>query len=88
VFELLKTEGYIIITDSNFYNDEDIAAAKMRTENYYKELGFAEAAENYYHHSYNELFKFNFEVIDNNSLLTKVLALTGSPFPFIKIKRK
>lgn len=88
VFDFLKSEGYIIIADSNFYNDEDIAAAKMRTENYYKELGFAEAAENYYHHSYNELFKFNSEVIDNNSLLTKVLALTGSPFPFIKIKRK
>ena len=88
VFDFLKTEGYIMIADSNFYNDEDIPSARTRTENYYQELGFPKAAENYFHHSYKELFNFKAEVVDNNSLLNKVLSLTGSTFPFIKIRRQ
>lgn len=91
-FVLLQAGGHIIITDSKFYNEDDLIPAKERTKKYYEELGFPEAAQNYYHHSYSDLGKFKFELIKDDSSFNKLLVKTGlkktSPFPFIKIYKQ
>lgn len=88
-FFLLHPNGHIIITDSKFYNEEEVIRAKERTENYYEGMGFPEAAQNYFHHSFNDLNKFKFEISKGESSFNKFLVRTGlkmtSPFPFIKI---
>jgi SAM-dependent methyltransferase len=89
---LLNPNGKIIITDSKFYNENELLPAKERTTLYYNELGFPEAAQNYFHHSYNDLNKFKVEILRDDSLLNKIFVKAGlkriSPFPLIKIYKQ
>lgn len=87
----VRPGGNIFIADSNFYKEDEIAAAKERTKKYYDELGIPEAADIYFHHSYKDLFSFNPEIVENSSLLNRILSGTGlkriSPFPLIEINK-
>ncbi len=88
-FYLLHPDGFIIIIDSKFYLEEEVLPARDRTKIYYNELGFPEAAQNYFHHSLKDLNKFNFEILNEGSSFNKLLVKTRlkvtPPFPFIKI---
>ncbi len=90
-FNYVRPGGSIFIADSNFYKEDKIAPAEERTKKYYDELGIPEAAKSYFHHSYKDLFNFNPEIIENRTLLNKILSGTGlkklSPFPLIKIDK-
>lgn len=80
----LKENGEIHILDSPFYLDNEITAAKNRTEHYYNSLMKPKMAQHYFHHLYSELS--NFEVLyqpKNNSIL-KTFGIYDSPFIWAK----
>ncbi|HSW56224.1 MAG TPA: class I SAM-dependent methyltransferase [Ignavibacteriaceae bacterium] len=88
---LISERGEIHIIDSPFYNSEEVDAAKKRTFEYYTSIGFPEMANNYFHHSREDLSAFNYEVLfDPNTMLSKVkkvLMIKDSPFPWIIIRK-
>lgn len=88
---LIKGNGEVHIIDSPFYNSEEVDAAKKRTFEYYTSIGFPEMANNYFHHSRDDLSAFTYEILfDPNSMLSnvkKILMMKDSPFPWIKITR-
>jgi ubiquinone/menaquinone biosynthesis C-methylase UbiE len=76
----LNPDGEIHITDTKFYRAKEITAAKQRSENYFDSLGFPEMAGHYFHHSFPEAGRFNYEILyDPHSLFNK---LTRRPLPF------
>lgn len=87
----LKLDGEIHIIDSPFYDDEELPMAKLRTEEYYKRLGFPEMSKYYFHHTYKHISDFNYELLfDPRKFRNKLLSLafkSDSPFPWVKIKR-
>jgi len=89
LFYYLKEDGEIHILDTPFYRSIELAGARERTNAYYKSLGFIEMSRHYFHHSYDEIEKFNYYVLFNpNSLMARIKKLVKikvSPFPWIKI---
>lgn len=89
LFYFLKPGGEIHIMDSPFYKKDKIAAAKIRTQNYYASLGFPEMADHYFHHHEEELRKFNYQVLSPNNFLTEKFdhLIRGTPpeFKWIRI---
>lgn len=87
----INENGEIHIIDSAIYSVDEAIKAKERTKNYYSSLGFPEMADNYFHHTWNELSEFNFEILyQPNSFSGKIKRLflkADSPFPWIKITR-
>ncbi len=87
---LLTKRGEIHIVDSPIYDESQVAAARQRTENYYKELGFEQMAASYYHHCFDDLRSFQFETLFRpESIRNKAKNFFGineNPFPWIKIK--
>jgi len=88
---LLADNGEIHIIDSPFYSEHEVDDAKKRTANYYSSIGYPEMAENYFHHSWNELSNIDFTILyDPKSKMRKfkkLLFINDSPFPWIKINR-
>jgi len=86
---LLSVNGEINILDSPFYSKSNAVKARKRTMDYYFSIGFREMADNYYHHTWDELSEFNFEILHQpNSFSSKIKRLfskADSPFPWIKI---
>ena len=87
LFNLLKPDGELHFIDSPFYDQGDLQHAKQRTFEYYNSLGFPQMAESYYHHSWQELKKFSFEVLyrPDKSKFHKLLNKKDIPFPWIKL---
>lgn len=88
---LINDKGEVHILDSPIYSMSVSLTAKKRTMDYYLVLGFKEMAENYFHHTWNELSDFKFETLYYpDSLKNKIKRLVfqkDSPFPWIKITR-
>ena len=88
---LLSENGEIHILDSPFYSKIETVNAKKRTMDYYLVLGFKEMAENYYHHTWNELSEFKSEILYQPDSITnrikRVFFERNSPFPWIKISK-
>jgi len=82
----LKTNGEIHILDSVFYQPEEVGAAKERTAGYYRDLGFPEMTQYYFHHSTNELNFFHYKTLYQPSLINR-LSNNRNPFPWICIKK-
>jgi ubiquinone/menaquinone biosynthesis C-methylase UbiE len=89
LLSLIGDRGEIHILDTPFYRSEELAGAQERTAAYYKSLGHLEMARYYFHHSYEEIEKFNYSIMfDPNSIkvrIMKFLNVKDSPFPWIKI---
>ncbi len=83
----LKPQGEIHIIDSPFYDTSEIKSAKQRTENYYKELGFPEMTEHYFHHSKNDISSFQTLYHPTRSFLSKLFK-KDSPFSWIVFKNR
>jgi ubiquinone/menaquinone biosynthesis C-methylase UbiE len=83
----LKTNGEIHIIDSVFYNPVDIHSAKERTAAYYRNLGFPEMTEHYFHHSINDLNCCRFKMLYKPSLINR-LTKNKNPFPWLCIKKQ
>jgi ubiquinone/menaquinone biosynthesis C-methylase UbiE len=90
LFGLLKSNGEIHIIDSPFYKNDELEAAKARSVNYYKELGFPEMSKSYFFHSWSEVFKFEHKILyktKRKNILSRLLGKPDMPFPWIKIKK-
>lgn len=79
----LKPKGELHIIDSPIYSEKALGAAKQRTENYYRHLGFPEMAEYYYHHSLEELKEFKIRYRPKKSIFNKLIGFKDSPFPWL-----
>lgn len=81
--------GELHIIDSPIYSKSEAVNAKNRTFDYYSSMGFMEMADNYYHHTWDELSEFKFEILyQPNAISNKIKRLISkadSPFPWIKI---
>jgi ubiquinone/menaquinone biosynthesis C-methylase UbiE len=89
LLSLLTDNGEIHILDTPIYLCTELVGARERTVAYYKSIGFLEMARYYFHHSYEEIEKFNYSIMfDPNSIkvrIMKFLNVKDSPFPWIKI---
>jgi len=91
LFEILKPGGEIHIIDSPFYEPQNVAGAKERTMKYYTDKGFPEMSQYYYHHSWNEITKFDpvtLYAYRPKSKIVRVFEKPDIPFPWIKIVKK
>lgn len=80
----LTENGEIHIIDSPFYQTNEIAAAKKRTQAYYEDLGVPEMIPQYHHH--NEKLVADFEVMYQfkRNILHKILGKKDSPFSWYR----
>jgi ubiquinone/menaquinone biosynthesis C-methylase UbiE len=89
--DLICENGEVHILDSPFYFKNDAVNAKKRTMEYYSSIGFKEMAENYYHHTWDELSEFKFEIRYQPSSISnkikRLISKADSPFQWIKITR-
>jgi len=89
LLSLITDDGEIHILDTPFYRFAELTGARERTAAYYKSIGYLEMTRYYFHHSYEEIEKFNYSILFNpNSLkvrIKKLLNVKASPFPWIKI---
>jgi SAM-dependent methyltransferase len=82
LFYFLKDDGAIHIRDTPFYEDDEIAAAKARTEDYYKSMGVAALSEHYFHHRRAELEQFHTEILSQGGgLMYKIQSLFRPSLP-------
>ena len=88
---LIGDNGEIHLIDSPIYSISESKKKKKRTMDYYSSIGFSEMADNYYHHTWDELSAFKFEILYKpDSLKNKIkqsFFQKDSPFPWIKITR-
>ncbi len=84
----LRDDGEVHILDSPFYSGMELLAAKQRTRDYYESIGFKEMADYYFHHSYEDLKKFNFRILYQPGKLVTRLTGNKNPFPWIVIRRR
>lgn len=81
---LLGQNGEIHILDSRFYNEIEIEDARKRSLNYYNTLGVQHMSEFYFHHSFNALKGFNYDLMFDPSSVTNKIFKKG-PFHWIRI---
>lgn len=90
---LLDPSGGIYIIDSPFYSSTTEAnAAKKRSQDHFNSLGFPEMAQQYFHHTFDELSNFKYKQLYNprsfvSLFKRKLLNLTLSIFPIICISQ-
>lgn len=82
--KLLNSKGEIHIIDSPFYAFKDIPSAKLRTEDYYKEMGVLEMSEFYFHHEKESIKGFETHYSPNK--VKQVLTGKDSPFGWYSLK--
>ncbi len=88
VKEYIAESGYVMITDTIFYSAHTLQEASGRTKAYYDSLGFPDAAAYYYHHSIEELKRFNPEFIYRPNFLLNKIFPGRSPFYIVSIQGK
>lgn len=91
LMELLSYNGEIHIIDSPIYSASEIAEAKTRSHSYYKQAGQEEMINYYFHHDFDDLIKWEYEILYKQSkrnYIRKFLGTNDMPFPWIKITKK
>jgi ubiquinone/menaquinone biosynthesis C-methylase UbiE len=86
--EYLTLQGEVHIMDSPFYQTEETAAAKQRTAEYYKAIGFFAMADHYYHHNLSELENFHYKILHHPNSWKNKLSIKRNPFYWITIKNR
>lgn len=84
----LAPNGEIHIFDSPIYNKDRIKTAINRTKEYYIKIGEPEMTNFYFHHSWEDLEKFNFKILNKKNFnLIKLFRKFSivNPFPWIRI---
>lgn len=86
--ELFRDGGEVHIMDSPLYGYREIKKARERSVNYFKQMGFPEMAEHYFHHNWAYLQEFNYSVLYNGhtNIFSKIINRNDMPFPWIRIK--
>jgi ubiquinone/menaquinone biosynthesis C-methylase UbiE len=94
IFQILRPSGKIYIVDSPFYSSSiEATAAKERSVEHFTNLGVPEMSKQYFHHTFDELGKFDFSILYNprsfvSLFKRKVLKTPSSIFPIICIPQK
>jgi SAM-dependent methyltransferase len=92
LLDLLRLRGELHILDSPLYEENDLQAARERTQAYYAELGFPEMATRYFHHTHAELRPFaprwHYRPETVAARFSRSLGKIDSPFPWISIARQ
>jgi SAM-dependent methyltransferase len=92
LFELLESDGSIYIFDSPFYRSKSEAEnARKRSSYHFSSLKVSEMADQYFHHTFDDLKRFKYKVIYNPKSVTslfkrKSFRIPLSIFPIICIK--
>jgi len=82
----LKPGGEIHIIDSHLYKQSETSTARLRSNDYYKTIGFPEMSNQYFHHSLESLKLFNHDMLyDPNSIINK-LKKNKNPFYWVSIR--
>jgi ubiquinone/menaquinone biosynthesis C-methylase UbiE len=81
---LLKEKGEIHILDTYFYSVEEVIQAAGRSRTYFTEMGCPHMQQFYFHHTWQSLEGFNYQVLYHPTLLLNRL-LYKTPFPWIRI---
>jgi ubiquinone/menaquinone biosynthesis C-methylase UbiE len=81
--EHLTLQGEVHIMDSPFYQIQETAAARQRTREYYKALGFEAMANQYYHHQLAELENFQYKILHHPNSWKNKLSIKKNPFYWI-----
>jgi ubiquinone/menaquinone biosynthesis C-methylase UbiE len=84
----LSLQGEIHIIDTNFYPQYKTAEAKQRTDNYFKKMGFENMEQFYFHHSINDLKKFNHSFLYDPFALRNRFNKGKNPFYHVVIKNR
>ncbi len=86
----LNIDGEIIIMDSHFYTNKNIESAKNRSNIYFKKMEAIEMRNYYFHHSLDNLEKYNPKYIYKTpqTFIRKILSPNQSVFPILTITRK
>src|SRR4030095_3939719 len=78
--KVLKPGGEIHIIDSQLYKQNEIDAARLRSNDYYRAIGFPEMSDQYFHHSLENLKLFSHDILyDPNSIINR-LKKNKNPF--------
>jgi ubiquinone/menaquinone biosynthesis C-methylase UbiE len=83
---LLAKEGEIHILDTHFYATKEREHAVARTISYYSSMGFPGMAENYHHHTYNDLKTFRYKIVSPPLEIISSLIRRERNFHWIIIK--
>jgi len=84
----LTLQGEIYIMDSVFYRQHEIAAARQRTRDHFNSKGCDEMSAFYFHHSMEELKRFNPTILYAPSFLVNRFSLHKNPFFHVVIKSR
>jgi ubiquinone/menaquinone biosynthesis C-methylase UbiE len=72
--QLLNPDGEVHILDTHFYTTEGAKSSASRSKNYYSNMGVAEMASHYFHHSLIGLEGFNYKVLfDPNNMMNRLM---------------
>jgi ubiquinone/menaquinone biosynthesis C-methylase UbiE len=85
---LLMPSGEIHILDSPLYHKQTVGRASLRSTAYFSKTGSSGMANFYFHHTWESLRDFHFQVLyDPMTLQNKIKRKLGSasPFPWIRI---
>jgi ubiquinone/menaquinone biosynthesis C-methylase UbiE len=83
---ILSKEGEIHILDSKFYTSNEVENARKRSKEYFQKMGFEMMSKFYFHHSFEELEPFNYQILYDADSLTNKLFNKNNPFNWISIK--
>ncbi|HLF46409.1 MAG TPA: class I SAM-dependent methyltransferase [Chitinophagaceae bacterium] len=84
----LLRDGEIHILDSAFYRQNELAAARRRSGDYYDATGFPEMTGHYFHHCLDEIKIFNYTLLYNPDAITRFLIKNKSPFYWVSIQQQ
>ena len=85
--QFLKPGGEIHIMDSPFYSSDNVYKARLKTMQYYKELGFPAMSVNYFHHSIDEVKNFDIMYYGHSNKIYSLLNWSDSPFMWLKFQK-
>lgn len=87
LFRLLNPGGEIHLLDSPFYKATEVMAARERSANYYRDMGFPGMASHYFHHEETVLNGFDCQVLYRPSAFHSLFLNSKNPFPWFCIQK-
>lgn len=86
VLKSLTASGEIHIIDSFLYNTNEVEAAKQSCREYYRNMGFPDMANYYFHHLLKDMYHFNCEVKRQRHSFFRKLFSKRNVFPWLCIR--
>jgi ubiquinone/menaquinone biosynthesis C-methylase UbiE len=84
--QFLTPMGEIHILDSPFYHSNEIDEAKRRTAKYYSTTGFEQISDFYFHHTFEEIKRLDFELMYSPKNLLSTFERNKNPFYWLRFK--